>query len=298
MPERSEAAVVAIVLNFRDPGRTQLCIASVLREGALGVVVWDNSEDGGTSAAMLRHDLDSRVELVVSQRNLGFGAGVNAALSHMQARWPGAAALLINNDAELRPGALRHMRACMDEDTVVVPGIDHAGQVVHMRYMHRWFGAQLDRPAPGAFEFPSGACLLLPPGLSKGPLFDDAFFMYGEDVELGWRLLQSPRWHARSTGSVLVDHEVAASSGPRTLFYETHVAASHWLLANRLARGRVDRVLLKVCRCAYLLSRATVRSMRLQSMLPWRGLWSGLRLARVQERAAGSGARVTKGLMP
>lgn len=294
----SEVTVVAIILNFRDPTRTRRCVASALREGADGVVVWDNSDDGGGSAALLRQAVDPRVELVVSERNLGFGAGVNAALEHMQTRWPGAAALLLNNDAELRHDALSHMRACMDEYTVVVPGIDHAGRVIHMRYMHRWLGAQLDRPTAGAFEFPSGACLLLPPGLSQGPLFDDAFFMYGEDAELGWRLLRSPRWRARPTGSVLVDHEVAASSGPRTLFYETHVVASHWLLADRLAKGRIDRALLKACRCAYLLSRAAIRSMRLRSSLPWQGLWAGLRLARMQERADTLRERFVKQLKP
>lgn len=298
MAEIRDVAVVAIVLNYRDTMRTQRCIASVLKEGADGVVVWDNSEDDDLSATQIRQSLDARVELIVSASNLGFGAGVNAALACMQERWPGAAALLVNNDAELRPDALRVMRAHLRHDTVVAPGIDHAGHVVHMRYMHRWLGVQTVGPFPGAFEFPSGACLLLPPALSVGPLFDEAFFMYGEDVELGWRLLRSPHWHVKATGTVLVDHEVAASSGNRTFFYETHLAASHWLLATRLAEGPFSRVVLKMCRCAYLLARATIRSIRHWSTLPWRGLWAGYRLAITRSRAIPSCGHRHGRLMP
>ncbi|KJV30925.1 glycosyltransferase family 2 protein [Luteibacter yeojuensis] len=283
-------AVVAIVLNFRDAERTQRCIASALREGVVGAVVWDNSADGAVSAARLRPGLGPRVELVVSEANLGFGAGVNAALATMQSRWPGAAALLLNNDAVLRPGALDCMLARHRGDTVVVPGIDHAGHVVHMRHMHRWFGSQSDRPGPGTFAFPSGACLLLPPALSVAPLFDEAFFMYGEDVDLGWRLLRSPDWRVQPTGSVLVDHEVAASSGARTLFYETHLAASHWLLAKRLATSPLERMGIKACRALYLLARAAWRSLRYRSVAPWQGLWAGYRLAVRQDRAMASQA--------
>lgn len=282
MPSR--VTVVAIILSYRDAPRTQRCVLSALEEGVDGVVIWDNSDDGGQSSGLIREVRDSRVELVVSPTNLGFGAGVNAALAHMQARWPGAAALLLNNDATLRKGALANMLAHFHVDTVVVPGIDHAGEIVFMRYMHRWSGSQLNGPTTGAFAFPSGACLLLPSSLSVGALFDEAFFMYGEDVDLGWRLIRSQRWQVKSTGTVLVDHEVAASSGRRTLFYETHVVASHWLLATRLATGQLDRVFLKLCRAIYLLARASVRSFRERSALPWRGLWAGYRLAVSRDR--------------
>lgn len=279
----SHVKVVAIILSYRDALRTQRCVLSALDEGADGVVIWDNSDDGGESAGSIEV-CDPRVELIVSPRNLGFGAGVNAALAYMQTRWPGAAALLLNNDATLRPRGLSDMLAHLRADTVVAPGINHAGEAVFLRYMHRCSGAQLVRPMTGAFAFPSGACLLLPPSLSVGPLFDEAFFMYGEDVDLGWRLLRSRHWHVKSTGTVLVDHEVAASSGRRTHFYETHVAASHWLLATRLATGPLDRVFLKLCRGIYLLARALVRSLREHSVMPWRGLWSGYRLAVVRDR--------------
>lgn len=286
----SHVTVVAVILSYRDALRTQRCVLSALEEGVDGVVIWDNSDDGGLSAGLISKVLCPRVELVVSSTNLGFGAGVNAALAHMQARWPGATALLLNNDATLRKGALSNMLSHLDVDTVVAPGIDHAGEIVFLRYMHRWSGCQLAGPMRGAFAFPSGACLLLPPSLSVGMLFDEAFFMYGEDVDLGWRLLNSRRWHVKSTGTVLVDHEVASSSGRRTLFYETHVAASHWLLATRLATGSLDRAFLKLCRGIYLLTRASVRSFRDRSALPWLGLWAGYRLAVSRQRQQNHGS--------
>ncbi|WP_448098461.1 glycosyltransferase [Luteibacter yeojuensis] len=276
--------VIGVLLNYRDATRSIRCVKSLLDEGVDGVVVWDNSADDGVSASAISASIDSRVELVVSERNLGFAAGMNAALSVMQVRWAGESALLINNDATLRAGALAAMRVLADEDAIVAPVIDHAGDVVGFRYSHRWFGVQAKRPFPGAFPFASGACLLLPPAASQSPLFDESFFMYGEDVELGWRLWTAKRWLVKVTEEPQVDHEVGASSGKGSMFYETQIAAAHWLLADRLGKGSVDRCLLHACRGAYLIVRATFRSVRSKSLVPWRGLASGIRQARAINR--------------
>lgn len=276
--------IIGVLLNYRDASRSIHCVNSLLDEGVDGVVVWDNSADDGVSANVISASVDSRVELVVSERNLGFAAGMNAALSIMQARWAGASALVINNDATLRMGALTAMRILAEEDAIVAPVIDHAGDVVGFRYSHRWFGFQSKRPFPGAFPFASGACLLLPPAASKPPLFDESFFMYGEDVEFGWRTWTTKRWLIKVTAGPQVDHEVGSSSGKGSMFYETQIAAAHWLLASRLSKGPVDRCLLHACRGVYLVVRAAVRSVRSKNLVPWRGLASGIRQARAISR--------------
>ncbi|NID16762.1 glycosyltransferase [Luteibacter yeojuensis] len=280
----SKPQIIGILLNYRDATRSLRCVRSLLDEGVDGVVLWDNSADHGASASSISASIDDRVELFVSEQNLGFAAGMNAALSIMQNRWAGASALLINNDATLRKGALAAMSALADAGTIVAPVIDHSGDVVEFRYSHRWLGIQTKRPFPGAFPFASGACLLLPPSISHAPLFDEAFFMYGEDVDLGWRLCVTKRWSIKLTEKPQVDHEVGASSGKGSMFYETQMAAAHWLLADRLAKGSIDRCLLHASRGAYLVVRAVIRSVRSKSLVPWRGLASGIRQARAISR--------------
>ena len=99
--------VIGLLLNYRDAPRSIRCIQSVLDEGAVAVVVWDNSADGGESARAVAHAYADaqRVNIVVSPTNLGFAAGVNRALAHGRALYPQAWVLLINNDARLLPGA-------------------------------------------------------------------------------------------------------------------------------------------------------------------------------------------------
>jgi hypothetical protein len=63
-------------------------------------------------------------------------------------------------------------------------------------------------------------------------------------------------------------------------FYETHMVAGHWLLADRLARGALERVVLRVLRLPVLTLRAAVRAARFGRLTPLRALWQGLRLAR------------------
>jgi len=131
---------------------------------------------------------------------------------------------------------------------------------------------RFDRPWPGSFPYPSGSALLIAPERIELPLFDEDFFMYGEDVMLGWRLGAARMVHVPA---VLVWHEGSASSRNGSVFYELHVAAGHWRLAHKLARNPVDSVLLFACRGISLSTRALIRATRSRSPTPIRGLIHG-----------------------
>jgi GT2 family glycosyltransferase len=111
------------------------------------------------------------------------------------------------------------------------------------------------------------------------PLFDEDFFMYGEDCELGWRLSRFPGAivHLAET---LVEHDGSASSGLGSPFYETHMVAAHLILGRKLATGSFDAWLLCVLRSFMLLARALVRSLRFHSRIPLSSLRGGWRIAR------------------
>lgn len=283
MTPPADRQVVGLLLNYRDAARSMCCIESLLDQSVQHVVVWDNSADGGISAAAIRAAVadDRRIELLVSPSNLGFAAAVNRGLEHCAASYPGAWVLLINNDARLLHGALPKLLGALATHPparLACSNIDHAGQVLGLSYCHRWTGLLSAQPRPGYFAYASGCCLLLATDRLASPLFDEDFFMYGEDCELGWRLSQQPGAivHIDET---LVEHDGSASSGLGTPFYETHMVAAHLILARKLARNRWDACLLHVLRASMLLARALVRTIRFRSLTPCKALWHGSRIA-------------------
>lgn len=284
----STPPIIGLTLNYRDPARTSRCIRSLLDDGAHGVVIWDNSEDGGQSAAILRAQwqLEPSVNIVESPCNLGFAAGVNQGLRAIAERWPGSWVMLLNNDATVHSGALRALAsalAAQPQAVIAYPRVSHGGHAIGTVYYQRHFALlRFDRPWPGTFPSPGGSALLVAPERDREPLFDEEFFMYGEDVFLGWRL-----GVARMTQvpQVLVDHEGSASSGMASAFYESRLVAGHWLLARKLARRRLDYLLLHTGRIASLSARALLRALRYRSLRPLWALGAGWQLAQGRDPA-------------
>lgn len=275
--------VVGLLLNYRDAERSARCIRSLIADDVAHVFVWDNSADEGRSASGLGMEFadDQRVRIEVSRENLGFACGVNHGLLRCVECFDPDAVLIINNDAYLRSGAMAVLREAALEHpaaSVISMDIDHAGHRQGPLFYQRWSGLQFTRPMAGAFPYASGCCLWVNVRRASFPLLDDAFFMYGEDCEMGWRLHQQPgSWfHVPQS---LVRHDGSASSGLGTLFYETHMVAAHLLLACKLARNPTEAALFWCARVPVLLARALKRSFHYQSLRPWHALWHGARLA-------------------
>jgi len=283
------SGVVGLTLDYRDPERTAGCVENLLHEGAEHVLVWDNSDDGGRSSAVLRRDFsgEPRVSVVDAGTNLGFSAGANRGIEWLRARHIGKAVLLINNDAKLLPGALYTLAAALRRSTdalVVFPDIDHGGWVRGKVYYHRLTGLITDLRLTGSFPYASGCCLLVDPSRTGGTLFDEDFFMYGEDIELGARLSQQygaivhvPR--------LLVMHEGSVSSRMGSLFYETRMVAARLIIADKLSKGHFDRMVVMMLHIALLGIRSLLRSLRFCSLTPLRALLDGNKIAKKIRRS-------------
>jgi N-acetylglucosaminyl-diphospho-decaprenol L-rhamnosyltransferase len=274
---------VGLLLNYLDAGRSIRCIQSLLDQDVSKVVVWDNSADGGMSADAIRaaFDNDERLDIHISAANLGFSAGVNRALEHCLEFYSATWVLLINNDARLLPSGLSKLVGALAANPVAklaFPNISHAGRVLGQAYCHRLTGLLSWRPRRGFFPYVSGCCMLIATDRIGLPLFDEDFFMYGEDCELGWRLFQQSAIviHVDET---LVEHDGAASSGLGSLFYEMSIVAAHLILARKLARNPFDAWVLHALRAFMLTARVLVRSIRFHSFTPCRALWHGARIA-------------------
>lgn len=281
---RSPRELVGLILNYRDARRSFRCIESLLGNGVAHVLVWDNSDDGGQSvrALLALLGMEQRVSVAGVGDNLGFAAGVNRGLGWIREHFPHAWVLLINNDAELRPGAAQKLASALEaapSAVIAYPQIDHGGRVIGTAFYQRRLGLivfDCRHDAVDLIPHASGCCQLLDPCRLKGPWFDEDFFMYGEDVELGGRLGKAGMTFVRE---VLVTHEGSASSGLGSPFYETRMVLAHLLLVPKLAHSRYERFLCYGGRLLTLPLRAFVRAVRYRSMVPLKALGEGLRLA-------------------
>ncbi|UHD16893.1 glycosyltransferase family protein [Thiocapsa bogorovii] len=275
--------IVGLTLNYRDAGRTKRCVQSLLDDGAAHVLVWDNSADCGESATALRDDWvgESRVSIEDSSVNLGFAAGANRGIDWIRAHHPGALIFLINNDATVLPGALHTLHGTLlarPQAILAYPDIDQGGRLLGPIYYQRWFALITLAPLPGSFPYASGCAIIFSPERWPTRLFDEDFFMYGEDAFLGWTHRNTGR--LAYTPGVWVRHEGSASSRMASRFYETCLVASHLVIARKIARSRLDFIALILGRALSLGARAVLRAARYRSFVPLGALREGWRLAR------------------
>lgn len=266
----------AITLNFRKPELTIGCVESLLADGWGPILIWDNSEDGGVSAAVIRGAFlgVANVHLVESESNLGFAAGVNRALGWLRSLVVSGPVLLINNDAMVLPGLREALLAASEVSpapTLLAPKILQSGRMQGWMYYQPWLGLVLDRPVWGAVQYLSGCCLLVNRSHGGIPLFDESFFMYGEDVELSRRVVNDGG-HLCLVGEVCVTHVGSASTGQASLFYERNMVRAHWMLASKLARNSSVKLMMKIIRVPFLLGRGVLRSVRYGTLNPARAL--------------------------
>jgi GT2 family glycosyltransferase len=250
------------------------------------LIVVDNASGDGT-AALVRDEFPE-VTLVELPDNVGFGRAVNAGVRVGD----GEAVVLINNDVLVAPGFV---------DAIVAPLATPAvGMVAGLTTIPDTdlvdaFGIELDRAlvsynrarhAPvgtraGRLAMPSGgAAAYRRTAWEAAGGFDEAFFAYGEDVDLGLRL-RSLGWEGAEAAAARGVHLGGATTGVDSPFQRE--------LAG-FARGFLLR------RYGIVVSRAAPRALLLEALVIGWGLIRHRTLvplrARVRGwRAAGRGDR-------
>ncbi len=230
MPRGSESlpAVTAVVLNWNGRRVVGECVASLLGQDwpALEVLVVDNASTDG-SVEMLRRRFPG-VRVHVNPRNLGFGGGNNVGIALAQTPY----VLLCNNDTRLRPDVVRRLVAALEarpDAGSVTPCIvlaetgrvDATGIVVCPDGLALGRG-RADPPEawtePAEVFFASDCCCLYRRAmledlrLPDGELYDEDFFAYADETDLGWRA-QRRGWKSLYEPRAVVYHHHAASSG-------------------------------------------------------------------------------------
>lgn len=298
--------VSIVIVSYNTRELLARCLDSLLAEcGRLGkgqtaeILVVDNASRDG-SAAMVEaryHPTATPVRLVSSMVNLGFGVANNVAIEAAEGRH----IVLLNSDAFLHEGALGRAIAAMEahpqagaggarllnengswqpsarafhtlwRDAVVMTGM--AARFPHTRLFGFPDRTWADAAEPAQVDWVTGAFMILRrEALAVTGLFDPAFFLYCEEVDLCKRL-QEAGFELWYWPQIVVTHLGGASS--RTVathtFSKTAMQVVEWrtrslLLYYRKHHGHQAR-LFRLMEDAFY----TVRGWRNRlSRLDWR----------------------------
>ena len=222
-PTTRRARLLVALINYRTPELTIACLRSLAPEvpalAGTRVIVVDNASGDGSldqvRAAIRAAGWSGWVELLASDRNLGFAGGNNLAIAHGE---PAEYVLLLNSDTIVQAGCLRRCLEVMESDPTIgamscrVLNADGSIQNVSRRFptpllvtvtalglpwklphMFGWADAEdlgWDRVATARnVDWLGGAFLFVRASVFGSRVrLDDDFFFYGEDVEFCHRI--------------------------------------------------------------------------------------------------------------
>ena len=221
MPEEQPYDVAVVVPTLEAGEALRRCLDSLSRQthGSFQVIVVDNS-----GSDLAREICYGRAGLtyLTNERNLGFGGAVNRGFRESSS--PFLAAL--NDDAEADAAWLSGLVAVMQSDlevgmcasqVLLEDGtVDSAGMLMAMdgssKQRGHGHGAK-DFGEPCDVLFPSGAAALYRRDmLEQTGLFDESFFLYCEDSDLGLRGRWAG-WRCRYVPGAKVTHSYSKTAG-------------------------------------------------------------------------------------
>jgi N-acetylglucosaminyl-diphospho-decaprenol L-rhamnosyltransferase len=250
--------LAAVVVNH-DAGELLIdCVASLRAAGVSEIVVVDNASTDGSLERLA--DADRDVTLVPTGRNLGYGSAANRGVARCEAPY----ILICNPDLVVEkdaPGLLAaaldardDLAACgprlLNPDRTRYPstrqfpsyGLAALHALVSLfapsnRWSRRYRLEELDE-IPENVDWISGSCMAVRRlAYESVGGFDEAYFMYVEDLDLCWRLRRAG-WLVGYEDAAEVTHiqGVSAARRPVRMLIAHH--RSTWRFAKRSATDR------------------------------------------------------------
>ena len=245
-----------IIVSYKVPYYIEQCIRSVrqaTQDIDCEIIVVDNHSQDGT-VEYLTQTFGTSVTLIDSNHNLGFARANNMAIRQSKGEY----VLLLNPDTFVATGALCQVLTFMDEH----PQAGGAGVRMHnadgtlaresrrglptpyvsllkmLGQSGRYYMSHLPWDTPGRIDVMSGAfCMLRRSALDKVGLLDEDFFMYGEDIDLSYRILKGgfENWYVPAD---IVHYK--GESTQKTSFRYVHVFYQAMLIFFRKHYGHLS----------------------------------------------------------
>lgn len=235
MQKQTGPNVSIIILNYNRKDDTLECLRSVygIVYPDYEVVVVDNASTDGSVDAIKRSF--PRVEIIQNTKNLGFAEGNNIAIERA-IRSGSRYVMLMNNDAVVDPGSLGALVEAAEKDVLIgaagpaVFYFDRRDEVwsaggtfdLNTGVWRKKEDAMLQTDPYNADALSGCGLLLRLSVIEKCGTFDARFYLYGEDVDLcfrmkecGYKIIcvpQSRVWHK-------VGQTIGGSDTPEYLYY-------------------------------------------------------------------------------
>jgi GT2 family glycosyltransferase len=294
-PKKCSPVLGVIVINWNRKELLRACLDSLARQthGSFEVVVVDNGSSDGSPALVeeIAKSYPVPLRLIANSSNLGFCAANNQAILATATEL----VALLNNDAEAEPAWLEALeRAIRQSEDVGMAAskvlvwedprrIDKCGHLIYPDGQNRGRGSgQLDQGQFDRMEevlWPDGcAAMYRRAMLEDVGGFDEDFFAYADDAELGLRARWAG-WRCFYTPDAVVRHHRGATLGLGSARRLTLIERNRVLLAVKLFPGS-----LLWANSAYLLARIVA------------GMWAALRNRGETRHYPGMGGKLTAGL--
>jgi GT2 family glycosyltransferase len=199
-PNCQSPTVAAVIINYNGRAFLDELLDSLLRQTRPADEIWliDNGSSDQSPAYVLSNYKSVRV--VALDANFGFSRAANLGVFRAQARYT----VLLNPDVKLDERWIEELTACAEADPAIAAAASKlrlyrqpdllngvGGAMNRLGYtwdrgMFEPDHGQWDHPAEVLFAC-AGAALFRKQAFCDAGGFDEAFFMYHEDVDLCWR---------------------------------------------------------------------------------------------------------------
>jgi GT2 family glycosyltransferase len=232
--------VTVVIPNYDGFRHLPPCLDTLLstmtQEHPFKILVVDNGSTDGSK--LLLQTSYPQISAIYLPDNTGFSHAVNVGIKAVKTPY----VILLNNDTIVKPDFVRHLTETMDANPHAFSAgarmlrmdsprrIDNAGDLYCVL---GWAYARgKDRPA-AAYNKPAkifsacgGAAIYRRSAFARIGYFDESFFAYLEDVDIGYRA-QLYGYQNLYTPSAQVLHAGSAASGSRYNTFKTPLAAAN-----------------------------------------------------------------------
>ena len=241
-------ALSVLIVTYRSGPTLDRCLAALRAQTFTDfeIVMVDNDEPGaGDGSAASAAKADPAIRLISPQANLGFAAGNNLAAQTATSPW----LVMLNPDAYPQPDWLQRLadaaarrpdyrvftsRQLMDEDPSRLDGLGDVMFAAGAPYRGGYGRPDPGDVAEGEVFSPCGAAMMVDRALFlKLGGFDESFFCYCEDVDLGYRLRLAGEGTMLVTDAVVRHAGSVSSGGPASAFAVRYGTRNRlWLLVK------------------------------------------------------------------